>query len=151
MSSYRNLKQLKELFGDYVDPEFINYPPSHGWIVEGYNYERELVSTYQRRNLYLMLSNIFDLDNAIPYLQYEECVSAGLCFNNTGNIPIPSGGYFYIKYSGPLGPGTEKNQIQDSTVTAQSLALECILLITEVARQNDEDKLHEIRSYLCGL
>ena len=155
MSSYKSLKELKELFNNFVDSEFINYPPNHSWMVQRDSYDSdtsEIISSNFSGNmtLYSILAPIIENGYETPYQLYESCVSRGEGFSDEltaicggGDQSISS---FSIKYVGPLGPETEK--IQNITETAQSLALESISIITKITERNEVDKLYEIRSYL---
>jgi hypothetical protein len=105
-------------------------------------------------NLYTILRPILEQGSPVPYIArlYELCVTAGQgshsaldsCYLNTENASDSC----WVQYEGPFVLGSDKNKIASSTPTVQSLALESISIITELARKNDIGKLIEVKNYL---
>jgi hypothetical protein len=158
MGKDKSLKEVRELFQDTVEPEFIKFSPNDCWIVSQRKYdvnsEEYFTESFLKMNLYSMLRPILEQGSPASYITrlYELCVTAGQgshsalnsCYLNTENASDSC----WIQYEGPFVLGNDKNKIANSTPTVQSLALESISIITELARKNDLDKLLEVKNYL---
>jgi hypothetical protein len=109
MSLNKSLREIREIFNGYVDPDFINYLPNHGWIIHYYELsgsEWHKTSSSPRITLYHALRSAFDFNADIPYEAYEayeDCVSIGRVWINNSEII----------YDGLLGPDTELKNISE--------------------------------------
>jgi hypothetical protein len=138
MSSYKSLREIRELLDGYVEPDLINYPPNHGWIINQYDSEWQLTSSSNRMTLYHALIYVADFDYLVPYELYEYCVSEGHAWADNQ----------HIVYDSPLGPGTGIKLLQNDVLTPNPLELECIFLIKQLAEIGGFDELKDIRYHL---
>jgi hypothetical protein len=142
MSSYKSLGEIRELLDGFVEPDLMNYPPNHEWIINQYDSEWQLTSSSNRMTLYHVLIIVADFDYLIPYELYEYCVSEGHAWAD----------YQHIVYDSPLGPGTDMKSLQNDILTPNYLELECISLIKQLAGLGaglgDFDDLRDIRYHL---
>jgi hypothetical protein len=144
MGSYKSLREIRELLGGYVETDFINYPPNHGWIINQYllhDSEWLLTSSSDRMTLYHALISVADFDYYIPYELYEYCVSEGHVWTENK----------HIVYDSPLGPGTDIKFPQNDISVSNSLELECISFIRELAKTGNANSLEDIRHLLENL
>ena len=92
--------------------------------------------------LYHALIYVADFDDVIPYELYEYCVSEGHAWADNQ----------HIFYNSPLGPGTDIKSLQNDILTPNSLELECISLIKQLAgigaKLGNFDNLRDIRYHL---
>jgi hypothetical protein len=158
MAQHRSLKEIRELFKDIVEPEFIMFPPNDCWVViqRKINVESGEFTTESslKMNLHSIMRPIVEAGNYFHYISrlYECCVTAGQGSSNDLDSCYLSKEHAsdscWIQYEGPFILGKDRNKILTSSPTAQSLALESISIITQIARNNDRDKLNEIKNYL---
>lgn len=139
MSSYKSLREIRELLDGYVETDLINYPPNHGWIIHQYDSEWNLTSSSDRITLYHALISVADFDYLIPYELYEYCVSEGHVWTKNKQ---------YIVYDSPLGPGTDIKLPQNDILASNPLELECISLMRKLADISGFDDLEDMRYYL---
>ncbi len=158
MGKYKSLKEVRELFQDIVESELIKFSPDDCWVVIQRKYDIDsaeyLTESTLKMNLYSILRLLLEQGSPVSYITrlYEHCVTAGqgshsaldLCYLKTENASDSC----WIQYEGPFGLGNGQNRFANSTPTVQSLALESISIITELARKNDLDKLIEVKNYL---
>jgi hypothetical protein len=158
MAQHRSLKEIRELFKDIVEPEFIKFPPNDCWVVMQRKLNTEsgefTTESSLKMNLYSIMRSIVEAGNYFPYISrlYECCVTAGKGSSNDLDSCYLSKEHAsdscWIQYEGPFALGSDRNKIANSTPTVQSLALESISIITELARKNDLEKLIEVKNYL---
>jgi hypothetical protein len=136
MILYKSLREIRALFDSYVEPDFINYPPNHGWKIYDYDTKFNLTKISHKMTLYHALSYVADFDTEIPYELYEYCVSIGHAWTNTIQ---------QIIYDSPLGSGVDIEIPKYSMPPSDSLELECISLVKNLAAFGDFDSLEEVR------
>jgi hypothetical protein len=136
MTSGMTLKDLKLYFEAKVDPEFYFFNPMHGWTIEDYDaeFEPRTFTLYQCINSvwhYIHPDNVTEI--------FEVCVTSG-----TSSFDI-NHRLFRFSYVGSLGPHSKY------TLSIESLKLECIYFINELAKLEMQDPLERAKESLIML
>ena len=161
MNSQKSFVEIRESLKSLVEPKHIIFNPSHSWMVEVLNSNGEIIGQNKITTLYCIIGKIYDFlvyssneTGELPnflYTLFEECISTG--FSDLQQHPVfldprPENDtvYWTINYQGK--PRLNDDNIQDGSITAQSLALESISMIIELAKRNEVSELHDIKENL---
>jgi hypothetical protein len=134
MASTMSLKELKVYFEEKVDPEFYFFNPMHGWTVKSDYFEPHTFTLYQ------CVDKIWERLNQESIVRiFEICVTSGdLIFQDESSE-------YSFSYVGKLGPHNRY------LYSSENLKVECIYLINELAKLEEQDCLEHAKAHLRDL